>query len=106
MLNYILSAIPNRTNMTYEVQHGTLAALMVVMVVLAIAMIVIVLMQQGTNENVSAITGVTDSFYGRNKAKTQEARLKKITLLFFCLILITSVIFFIVSSVEVGKAVL
>ena len=105
-LGLIISAIPNSTNMSYEVQQATLTALMAIMVVLAIAMIIIVLMQQGTSENVSAITGSSDSFYGRNKAKTHEDRMKKITLLFFSLVLITSVIYFIVSSVEVGQAIL
>ncbi|MGN0796045.1 MAG: preprotein translocase subunit SecG [Christensenellales bacterium] len=97
-----LMAIKNVTNMTYEVRQGTLIALMVLMVLMAIAMVVVVLMQQGTDENVQAITGSSDSYYGKNKARSKEGILKKITLVLFCLIMVTSIIFFIISMVDVG----
>lgn len=104
--DFMLSAIANTTNMTREVQQGVLIALMVIMSILAIAMIVVVLMQQGTADNVQAITGSTiDSYYGKNKARSKEGLLKKITLIIFCLIMVTSIIFFIISLVDVGQGV-
>ena len=99
--DFMLSAIANTTNMTREVQQGVL-----IMSILAIAMIVVVLMQQGTADNVQAITGsTTDSYYGKNKARSKEGLLKKITLILFCLIMVTSIIFFIISLVDVGQGV-
>ena len=104
--DFMLSAIANTTNMTREVQQGVLIALMVIMSILAIAMIVVVLMQQGTADNVQAITGSSpDSYYGKNKARSKEGLLKKITLIIFCLIMVTSIIFFIISLVDVGQGV-
>lgn len=104
--DFMLSAIANTTNMTREVQQGVLIALMVIMSILAIAMIVVVLMQQGTADNVQAITGSsTDSYYGKNKARSKEGLLKKITLIIFCLIMVISIIFFIISLVDVGQGV-
>jgi len=88
--------------MTYDTQVAVKIALMIVMVIAAIAMIVIVMMQQGTNDNIGAITGATDTFYGRNKAKSAESRLKKITYFIFALLIITSVIYFIISFIDVG----
>lgn len=98
-----LMAIKNVTNMTYEVRQGTLIGLMVLMLLMAVAMIVVVLMQQGTDDNVQAITGSGDSYYGKNKARSREGILKKITLVLFCLIMVVSIIFFIISLVEVGQ---
>ena len=101
-LNYILSGIPNSTNMTFETQNAVKIALMISMVIASIAMIVIVLMQRGTNDNIGVITGATDTFYGRHKARSAESRLKKLTYVIFALILVTSVIYFIISLVDVG----
>ena len=44
-----------------EVRNAVVMAFMILMMISAIAMIVIVLMQKGTNENVGAITGVSPS---------------------------------------------
>jgi len=88
--------------MTYETQSAIKLALMIVMLVFAIAMIVIVMMQRGTTDNVGVITGATDTFYGKNKAKYNEGRLKKITYAIFVLILVTSVVYFVISLVNVG----
>lgn len=98
-----LMAIKNVTNMTYQVRRGTLIGLMVVMLLLSVAMIIVVMMQQGTDDNVQAITGSSDSYYGKNKARSKEGILKKITLVLFCLIMVVSIIFFIISLVEVGQ---
>ena len=98
-----LMAIKNVTNMTYQVRQGTLIGLMVVMLLLSVAMIIVVMMQQGTDDNVQAITGSSDSYYGKNKARSKEGILMKLTLVLFCLILVVSIIFFIISLVEVGQ---
>lgn len=104
VFNFLLSGIPNTVNMTYEAQLAVKIALMILMAVVALAIIIIVLMQQGTNDNVGVITGATDTYYGRHKAKSSEGRLKKITFSLFALILVTSVIYFVISLVEVGVA--
>ncbi len=102
--NFILSGIPNKVNMTFEAQLAVKIVLMILMAIFAVAIIIIVLMQQGTNENVGVITGVSDTYYGRHKAKSSEGRLKKITLALFASILVISVVYFIISLVEVGGA--
>ena len=51
-------------------------ALMVIMALLAIAMIVIVMMQSGNQGNLGAITGAAETFFGKNKAKTMDAKFK------------------------------
>jgi preprotein translocase subunit SecG len=107
MLNalFVLSGIPNTTNMTYETQVAVKIALLIAMACFSIAMIVIVMMQRGTNENLGVITGVTDTYYGKHKAKTNEGRLKKITFALFSLIIVTSIIYFVITLVDVGVAV-
>lgn len=79
----------------YEVYSGLLIALMVLMVVLAIGMIVIVMMQSGNQSNLGAITGAAESFFGKNKAKTMEAKFKRWTVIIAAAMLVCSVLFFV-----------
>ncbi len=79
----------------YELYSGLLIALMVLMVVLAIGMIVIVMMQSGNQNNLGAITGAAESFFGKNKAKTMESKFKRWTVIIAAAMLVCSVLFFV-----------
>ncbi|MDR2634407.1 MAG: preprotein translocase subunit SecG [Clostridiales bacterium] len=83
----------------YEVRQAVSAALIILMVVFSVAMIVVVMMQKSTADNVSAITGATDTYYGKNKKQTGESVKKRITFIIFGLLLVTSVVFFIIRVV-------
>ena len=80
-------------------REAVVTAFIVLMVLASIAMIVVVLMQKGTNDNVGVITGASDPYYGRNKEKGRESTLKKITLALFAFILVCSIICFIVERI-------
>ncbi len=83
-----------------QAREAVTIAFMIMMVLAAIAMIVIVLMQKGTNDNVGVITGASDTYYGRNKAKGKEGTLKKVTFGLFAFLLVCSVICFVVGAIE------
>ena len=82
-----------------EVRNAVVMAFMILMMISAIAMIVIVLMQKGTNDNVGVITGVSDTYYGKNKEKTKAGILKKVTFALFAFIIVCAVICFVVATV-------
>ena len=79
----------------YEVYSGLLIALMVLMVLMAIGMIVVVMLQSGESGNLGAITGAAESFFGKNKAKTMEAKFKRWTIIIAAAMLVCSVLFFV-----------
>ena len=81
--------------MLYDVYSGLLIALMVVMVLLAVGMIVVVMMQSGNQTNLGAITGAAESFFGKNKAKTLEAKFKRWTVVIAVSMLVCSILFFV-----------
>ena len=91
MNSYLLAAIDN------AVMHNVLMAFSIMMVVACVAIIVIIMLQKGTPDNVSAVTGSTETFYGKNKAKDKEGILKKITLGLFVFIIICAIICFVVG---------
>ncbi|MDR3217113.1 MAG: preprotein translocase subunit SecG [Clostridiaceae bacterium] len=87
------------SGISYEARQAASAALIILMVVLSIAMIIVVMMQKGTSDNVSAITGATDTYYGKNKKQATESIKKRVTFVIFGLLLVTSVVFFIIRVI-------
>ncbi len=92
MLDFVIGAISREA-------RGVVAnVLIVLMTVISIAIIVIVMMQEGETGGVSAISGgSSDTFYGKNKGHSKEQILKRMTLILGAVMLVISVIFFIIK---------
>ncbi len=103
LLNFANSLLAADGNVRFPidptVRQNVLMAFGILMAIAAVAIIVVIMMQKGTNDNVGVISGATDTFYGKNKQKGKENLLKKITLVLFVFILICAVICFVVGSV-------
>ena len=92
--NNILSAA--LTDIPYETRAAVGLAFGILMTLAAIAIIIVIMMQKGTNDNVGVITGASDTFYGKNKEKNREGILKKITFALFAFIIVCAIICFVV----------
>ena len=92
--NTLLSAID------YEVRVNVKLAFGILMVIASIAIIVVVMMQKGTNDDVGVISGSTDTYYGKNKSRGKEGVLKKVTLGLFAFIMVCAIICFAVSIAD------
>ena len=73
--------------------------LVVFMVLLSIAVIVIVLMQKGTNDNIGAIGGESETYMGKNKGQNKERMLKILTSFLGGLIVVLSIIYFVLTAI-------
>ena len=72
--------------------------LIILMALMSLAIIVIVMMQEGESGGVSAISGgSSDTFYGKNKGRSKEEILKRVTLILGAVMLVVSVVFFVVK---------
>ena len=79
-----------------EVTNWLRTTIQIIMTLVSVAAIVIVLMQKGTNDNIGVIGGQeTETYAGKNKAKSKESILKKLTIVMGVLFLVLSVLFFI-----------
>lgn len=56
-------------------------------VLCALFITVVVMIQPGNSNGISALNGTSDTFYGKNKSKTVESKLKRLTVI--CLIVLT-----------------
>lgn len=92
MLEFLMGAISRDA-------RGVIAnVLIILMTVISIAIIVVVMMQEGETGGVSAISGgSSDTFYGKNKGRSKEQILKRVTLILGAVMLVISVIFFIIK---------
>lgn len=53
--------------------------LTVIFVVICIALTVLVLMQEGKSQGLGSISGMADTYWGKNKGRSMEGALVKIT---------------------------
>ncbi len=94
-LMYIVSA----AGKDYTGIHIFRDVLVVFMVLLAIAIIVLILMQKGTNDNIGVIGGETDTYMGKNKGQNREKKLKLATAIIGAIIVVMAIIYFILAVV-------
>ena len=79
-------------------------ALIIIHTIISLALIVVVLMQHGKQQGLSgAIAGGAETFFGKNKGRTIDAMLKKVTAVVAALFIISSVALAVVS-VQKDKA--
>lgn len=76
---------------------GLQVALAIVTILVSLIIIVLVLLQESKQQGLSgAIAGAADSFFGKNKGRTMEAKLVKFTkiagAIFFVLALVSSIL--------------
>lgn len=97
-INAVMLAAANGLN--WEVRQGVLIAFSVLMLVACIAIVVVIMLQKGTNDNIGVVGGASDTFYGKNKEKTKEGILKKVTLGLFVFIFVCAIICFAVGIAD------
>ncbi len=69
-------------------------AVTIIHIIIAVALVVVVLLQQGKDAGLSGVIGGegADSFYGKNKGRSLNAILAKVTAVLAVLFIITSLI--------------
>ncbi len=66
--------------------------LTVLFILICIALVVIVLMQEGKSAGLGTISGAADTYWGRNKGRSMEGRLVKITKILAVLFIVIAAI--------------
>ncbi|MDO5294922.1 MAG: preprotein translocase subunit SecG [bacterium] len=57
-----------------------------------VGLVVVVLMQEGKSGGLGALTGAADTYYAKNKGRTVEGALKKLTIALSVLFIVLSVV--------------
>ena len=85
--------------------HGWIKYIMLgVMTVCAIFVILVVIFQPGNSSGISALGGQTETFLGKNKSKTFEHKMKKLTVVSSIIFVVLCIVFAIIAKLA-GQAV-
>ncbi len=81
----------------YGIYFGLSLACVILSVLCAIFITIVVMMQSGNSNGVSALGGSSDTFYGKNKSKTVESKLKKLTVICIVVMTVLLIAFYIIE---------
>ena len=71
----------------------------IILALVCIALIGIVLMQEGKSAGLSgAISGMAESYFGKNKARTLEGRLERITKILAAVFIVLSFVLYLMAA--------
>ena len=74
------------------------------MAVSALAAIVLILMQPSNSSGIDALGGSSETFFGKNKGKSIEAKMKKWTWICLAILVILSITFYILQKPAIWGA--
>ena len=96
MLDFINLLLPTKSDAFYNLYMG-LSVTMIALMFLSAAAIVLVLLQPGNSTGIDALGGSSETFFGKNKGKSIEARMKKWTIICLVILVIFSICFYILQ---------
>jgi preprotein translocase subunit SecG len=97
MLNLVNLLVPTSGEASYALYIALSRVMIVLMLVAAAAAIVLVLLQPSNSTGIDALGGSSETFFGKNKGKSIEAKMKKWTYISLAVLLVFSVCFYILQ---------
>ena len=96
----VYSLLASNTPMDfYGAYKGIGIALIIIMTVVALAAIILVLMQPSNSSGIDALGGSSETFFGKNKGKSIEAKMKKWTWICLAILALLSILFFLLPVI-------
>ena len=82
---------------TFELYRAVSLVCLILGVLCAIFLIIVVMMQSGNSNGIDALSGSSDTFYGKNKSTTIESKLKKLTVICVILLVVFMIAFYLIQ---------
>ena len=73
--------------------------LIILMALAAISAIILVLMQPANSSGIDALGGSSETFYGKNKGKSTEAKMRRWTWICLAVLVVLAVAFYVIPNV-------
>ncbi|MBQ7879187.1 MAG: preprotein translocase subunit SecG [Clostridia bacterium] len=97
MLNLVNLLTPAQSDASYNLYISLSRVMILLMFVAALAAIVLVLLQQSNSSGIDALGGSSETFFGKNKGKSIESKMKKWTIICLIVLVIFSIAFYILQ---------
>lgn len=89
--------VPFSDPVKYNIYRIVCLVLLLVMMVCAIIAIIIVLFQPGNSTGIDALGGSSETFFGKNKGRSMESKMKKWTVISLIVLAVLAIAFFILQ---------
>lgn len=73
--------------------------LIILMALAAITAIILVLMQPANSSGIDALGGSSETFYGKNKGKSTEAKMRRWTWICLAILVVLAIAFYVIPNV-------
>ena len=93
MLNLTALLAPTAGDASYNLYFGLSFTMIILMLVSAIAAVVLILLQPSNSTGIDALGGSSETFFGKNKGKSIEVKMKKWTWICLAILLVFSIAF-------------
>ncbi len=77
------------------------ALIIILSIILAldsIALVTLVLMQEGKSAGLGAISGIAETYYGKNKARTMEGKMERLTRILAAVLIVLSFVIYLLAA--------
>ena len=82
----------------YNLFFGLRLAMIILMFAAALTALVLVLLQPANSSGIDALGGSSETFFGKNKGKSLEAKMKKWTWICLAVLVAFSIAFYVIES--------
>jgi preprotein translocase subunit SecG len=90
----------NLLAISYEAYKVLSLICLILSVLVSIFVIAVVIMQPGNSSGIGAINGQSETFYGKNKNKTLESKMKKLTVISIIILVVCLISFYILTLIK------
>ncbi len=97
MLNLVNLLTPAKGEASYNLYITLSRVMIILMFVAALVAIVLVLLQQSNSSGIDALGGSSETFYGKNKGKSIESKMKKWTIISLVVLIVFSIAFYVLQ---------
>lgn len=94
----LLASVPTKDDAAYTLYMILSVVMIALMFLSAIAAIILVLLQPGNSTGIDALGGSSETFFGKNKGKSMEAKMKKWTIVCLVILVLFSIAFYILQK--------
>ena len=97
MINSLLEVTIFLNQSIEGVYYAINYTLVVLMAISALAAIILVMLQPGNSQGIDALGGTSETFYGKNKGRSIESKLKMWTIICLAVLAVLAIVFFILQ---------
>ena len=98
MLTLMNLLVPTQGDGSYNLYLGLSITMIILMALAALAIVLLIMLQPSNSTGIDALGGSSETFFGKNKGKSLEAKMKKWTIICLVILLVFSVLFFVIPK--------